>query len=279
MRNKNKAFLSCAILAGVLLAAMGALAADPSPVCDTTNGYHLVAMANGPELVTCGTDTCTQIQYTVSAGAGTPDHVAILVRAELGYPVQVLPTTATSTVSNPVVCGGDSTIGVRSGVICHERIVHINNQTAKSSTFGVVVNGNRGPLTTSVVVKKGASNQGACAIVGLGIDPALEAAPVTEVISEPGSDCAAEFTLDRITGKVLHVQVVSANPDCKLNQTPVENLNLSVDGSVIPFGLCNSATCPLGAAKFGEGYVHSGGTSCTTRIIGGTVYSWGAPCP
>ena len=35
----------------------------------------------------------------------------------------------------------------------------------------------------------------------------------------------------------------------------------------------------LGEGQFGEGYVSSGTNSCTTRIIGGRVYTWGNPCP
>jgi hypothetical protein len=35
----------------------------------------------------------------------------------------------------------------------------------------------------------------------------------------------------------------------------------------------------VGVPKFGDGYVSSGTNSCMTRIIGGRVYSWGAPCP
>jgi hypothetical protein len=35
----------------------------------------------------------------------------------------------------------------------------------------------------------------------------------------------------------------------------------------------------LGSGQFGSGYVSSGSASCTTRIIGGRLYTWGSPCP
>jgi hypothetical protein len=35
----------------------------------------------------------------------------------------------------------------------------------------------------------------------------------------------------------------------------------------------------LGKGKFGDGYISTGGDSCTTRVIGGKVYTWGTPCP
>jgi hypothetical protein len=68
----------------------------------------------------------------------------------------------------------------------------------------------------------------------------------------------------------------SVTAGCSLHQTSVENLKLEVSDPAICGG---DPSCTLGAGKFGEGYVHSGSNSCTTRIIGGRMYSWGSPCP
>jgi hypothetical protein len=274
MRISEKAFLSCAVLAGVLLGAMGAMADD---TCNTTNGFSL--KAEGPTPVTCSTDpssTCTQIKYTITKVSGNADHVAVLVRTALPHPMVVEPVGVSVTTS--AFCGGDSTIGVRDGVLCHETILDINNNFAKNSFFTVQVDGARGPLTTSVIVKNGANKQGACEIVGFGIDPAVEAAPVTEIIKEPSSSCAVEFTLDRITGKVLHAQLTDDSAGCDFYDAPVESLKLSLKGLYCAHPL-GDGSCPIGDAKFGEGYVHSGTGSCTTRVIGGRVYTWGSPCP
>jgi hypothetical protein len=35
----------------------------------------------------------------------------------------------------------------------------------------------------------------------------------------------------------------------------------------------------LGLGQFGDGYFSSGSNSCTTRVIGGNLYTWGSPCP
>jgi hypothetical protein len=209
MRQRNRAFLSCAVVAWGLTAAPGGAQAD------TCQAGSYTVSTGGPSVVGGN----TKITYTIS-GNNAPDH--------------------------------GSTVN-----------------------FTVTVSGVRSPAPKSVVVKKGNTVK-SCEIVGIGDAGTAEVAPVTEIIKEPGSDCAVEFTRDRISGRVLDAQLVSANPDCTLSQTPVENLSLQVNG---PFGACTDATCPLGFAKFGEGYVHSGEGSCTTRVIGGRVYSWGAPCP
>ena len=272
MRTKSKAFLSCTVLAGVLLAAAGAWA----DVC--TAGSYTVSTP-GPIVGA----SSTSITYTIS-GASAPDHVATVVAS--GF-TDCFTTSITSVLGANPVSGnqaygpavGDPVTGLGKWA-CHEEAAKIN-PNGNVVNFSVTVSGTRSPAPKSVVVKKG-SKINSCEIVGIG-DPAVvpEVAPVTEIIKEPGSNCAAEFTLDRITGAVLHVKLTDESDlfNCKLNQTPVENLSLQVTG---PFGdkTCTSTSpCPLGNAKFGTGYVHSGDGSCTTRIIGGRVYSWGAPCP
>jgi len=271
MRNKKWAFLSCTVLAGVSFAAAGAWADQ------CTAGAYTVS-TTGP-VVSAGS---TSIMYTIS-GASAPDHVATVVASGS---TDCLTSSITSvTGSNPVngnqpypPAVGDPVTGLGKWA-CHEEAAKIN-PNGNVVSFSVTVSGARSPAPKSVAVKKG-SKVNSCEIVGIG-DPAVvpEVAPVTEIIKEPGSDCAVEFTLDRITGTVLNVELTDDSPlDCKLNQTPVENLSLQVTG---PFGVNNctpTSPCPLGNAKFGTGYVHSGEGSCTTRIIGAKVYSWGSPCP
>jgi hypothetical protein len=272
MRKRNKAFLSCAILAGVLLAAMGARADQ----C-TAGGYAV--STSGPVV---GTNS-TQITYKVS-GSNSPDHVATSVAS--GSTDCVTRSILSVTGSNPTggnqfypPAAGDPVTGLGKWA-CHEEAAKIN-PNANVAYFTVTVSGVRSPAPKSVVVKKG-NNINSCEIVGIGDQAADTPAPVTEIIKEPGSQCAVEFTLDRVTGKVLHAQVTGDSVgNCSLSQTPVTNLNLSVTG-VVNCPVANQlqdGSCSLGPAKFGEGYVHSGSNSCTSRIIGGTLYSWGAPCP
>jgi hypothetical protein len=266
MRQRNKAFLSCAVVAFGLTAAPGGARAD------TCQAGSYTVSTSGPTVVGGN----TKITYTIS-GNPTPDHVATVVAsasADCSTP-SILSVTGSPFTGNqsygPAV--GDPITGLGKWA-CHEEATKIN-PTGSTVNFTVTVSGVRAAAPKSVVVKKGNTVR-SCEIVGIGDGGAAEVAPVTEIIKEPGSDCAVEFTRDRISGKVLDAQLVSSNPDCTLSQTPVENLSLQVTG---PFGACTDATCALGFAKFGEGYVHSGEGSCTTRVIGGRVYSWGAPCP
>jgi hypothetical protein len=87
-----------------------------------------------------------------------------------------------------------------------------------------------------------------------------------------------EFTLDKFGGNVLSAKLTDASiqagcqspdmaPDGTLNPKSVEGLQLTLDGD------------DLGTGKFGDGYIQSGEQSCTTRIVGGKVYTWGSPCP
>jgi hypothetical protein len=264
----NKVFLSCAIVAGVMLAA-GAAMADQC----TAGGYTI----STPGPVASGAST--SITYTI-AGPSAPDHVATVVASGSTdcFTTSITSVTGSNPASGNQKYGpavGDPVTGLGKWA-CHEEAAKIN-PNGNVFNFSVTVSGTRSPAPKSVAVKKG-SKISSCEIVGIG-DPGVEpeVAPVTEIIKEPGSQCAVEFTLDRITGNVLHAEVTGdSSAGCKLNQTPVENLSLQVNG---PFGTCADATCQLGNAKFGTGYVHSGTGSCTTRIIGGRVYSWGDPCP
>jgi hypothetical protein len=268
MRHRNRAFLSCAVVAGALLAAPGEAKAD------TCQAGQYTVSTDGPQVE----GTNTKITYTVS-GNNAPDHVATVVAS--GYADCTAPSILSVTGSplsgnqayGPAV--GDPITGLGKWA-CHEEAVKVN-PSASTLSFTITVSGIRGPAAKSVVVKKGNTVK-SCEIVGIGEQDTTEVAPVTEIIREPGlNPCSVEFTRDRITGKVLHAQVTEDSAgNCTLSQTPVENLSLQVAG---PFGDCTAATCSLGFAKFGEGYVHSGEGSCTTRVIGGRVYSWGAPCP
>ena len=194
MRNTNKLFLSCTVLAGGLLATAGGAEAVES--CQA--GAYTVSTP-GPTVV----GTQTRITYTVD-GPGS-DHVAAVVSS--GSTNCSTPSVVSVTGSNvtgnqsyaPAV--GDPITGLGKNS-CHEEAVKVN-PTSNRSEFTITVSGARGAAPKSVVVKKGGSVS-RCEIVGIGEPSAAEeVAPVTEIVSEPDSDCAVEFTMDRITGRVL----------------------------------------------------------------------------
>lgn len=237
----------------------------------------------------------TSITYRIT-GSISPDHVATVV----GTPSNDCFTRGITAVTGSTPTTGNQSYAPAVGdpitglgkMACHEEAAKIN-PTGSVVNFTVTVSGARSQALKSVAVKRGATIK-SCAIVGIGDQSESSEgtpAPVSEIIKEPGSECAVEFTLDRLTGKVLHVDVVAGSaPNCTLTQTPVEDLNLSISG--LP--TCTSATqpnccppdkvnqdgtCAYGSGKFGQGYLHTGSQSCTTRVVGGTLYSWGAPCP
>lgn len=268
LRNRNKLFLSCTVLSGGLLATAG------GAVADTCQAGAFTVSTSGPTVV----GTQTKITYTVE-GPGS-DHVAAVVSSgstDCSTP-SIVSVTGANVSGNqsyaPAVGDPVTNLGKNS---CHDEAVKVN-PTSNRSDFTITVSGARGAAPKTVVVKKGSSIN-RCEIVGIGeVGTAEIVAPVTEIIKEPGTNCAVEFTKDQVTGRVLHVQVTDdSGPGCQLHQTSVEDLELVLPTTQI--GTCTSPPCSLGKAKFGEGYVHTGPTSCTTRIIGGRVYSWGDPCP
>jgi len=280
----RKGAILCTILAGALVAVAGAAAAD------TCQAGPYTVSTTGPVLNAAQTQT--SITYVIEGG--TSDHIASVVASastNCSSPSILSVTGSGQATGNqsyaPAV--GDPITGLGK-LACHEEAAKINPAGTRAE-FTITVSGARGPTPKTVVVKKGGQIN-RCEIVGIGEPGTAEVeAPVTEIIRESGSECAVEFTLDRLTGKVLHVEVAAGSAqNCTLTQTPVENLNLSVSGLSTcttanqpnccpPDKVNDDGTCAFGTGRFGMGYVHSNSQSCTTRVIGGTLYSWGAPCP
>jgi len=259
----KKAFFSCTVLTAGVLAAAVATADTPLGSCSA--GGWLVETF-GPTPVDCS-GPCTQVRYKVSQGP-TPDHVAAVV-ASGGDDCK---TPSIASVTGDSVTGiqwwdpgvGDPLTGLGK-YSCHDEAAKVN-PVASVTEFTIMVRGKRGVSPRSVVVKKG-GKIGQCEILSLGDDDGGEIAPVVETLTH--DECSVAFTLDRITGRVLNVALTPDSPTtCDLIVDDVENLNISLDG-----------VGNLGNGRFGDGYIHSGTGSCTTRIIGGRVYTWGSPCP
>jgi hypothetical protein len=208
----------------------------------------------------------TGIKYT-NKGNGL-DHVATLVTRNN---LSVVPVTTTG--SQVYTAGtGDPVTGLGK-YSAHEKAVKINGVPA-NAVFWILVPGRKLPIETSIVGKKnGSSCVKSMAIPGLGLD--APEASVTEVLRH--GDCAVEFTLNAVTGTVISAKLTDDSPGtCTLHQTTTDQLNLELNE---PFGDCATPPCPLGPGQFGNGYVQTGSASCTTRIVGGKVYTWGSPCP
>jgi hypothetical protein len=261
MRTTNRAFLSGAIVAAAsLLAAPAAMATGYS--CSSLN--YTVTVLAGPCLVqdpldpVCGNEgEFTGIKYKLSGSQA--DHVYTLVTANnaVATPpgVQVFPVGAGC--SSSVFLGKDSK---------HEQCVKVNPAGA-TREFWVVVAGKKKALQTTIAIKKGTCLK-SVAIAGLGADTNVFAAAVPkEVVAF--KECKVEFTKDPLTGEVASAALTADSPEsCQFYETTVDQISVSVPGAG-----------NVGVPKFGEGYVSSGENSCITRIVGGRVYTWGAPCP
>jgi hypothetical protein len=295
----SKAFLSAALVASVgLFAATGVMAtgsggSTPTPTptppplptwCST--GWFQVSVSNGPSFVGCTANAsnpsgvCTEIEYTVSSNSSypIPDHVAALE----GYGIQYV--TGPGNQWYPP-CAGDpvTDLGERS---CHEQAAKFNPSN-DVKTFKIGLAGQRKPSPTTVATKKG-TKIGACRIEGIGLENVagvFQSTPKVECNNFKG--CVVCFTRDPATGDVLNAELEPPAPDgqstlpacggsvvencCSAPITStIDKLNLSLD---IGDGV------PLGAGQIGDGYISSGTNSCTTRVIGGKVYTWGTPCP
>jgi hypothetical protein len=172
-------------------------------------------------------------------------------------------------------CDGDPVSGLGKHS-CHEQAAKIN-PSQSVQTFVIGLAGQRKPGPTSVVVKKG-SQVKACRILGMGLEAGpspFQAANTIERIDFEG--CPVDFVRSP-TGDVVSATLAPGSPgDCsspfwdddtkELTGMPVSQLQLKLGEQ------------DLGSGQFGEGYVSSGTGSCTTRIVGGKVYTWGKPCP
>jgi hypothetical protein len=303
----RKLLLLVVVTAVGLLAALPAVAAEANlPLSCTTSGGWTITVTKGPCATTAGASTSTSgelvcdasgtntaIEYSVT-GPGTPDHVFTLVHVT--NPGDVLYAGAGNEGAIYPACIGDNLSGI--GLYaCHEQAVRLNPESGKSGVFKVIEKGRREPIATSMVVKKGKATD-TCRIMGLGlemtIDPQLACVPnctqvnpeqqmtKTEIVRFKG--CAVRFEYNLDTGEVISAFFDETSSDKPLCPAGVSSSNSccyfnELDGEAVNHLTLYLNGQSLGAGLFGDGYISSGTGSCTTRVIGGKVYTWGCPCP
>ena len=270
MRTKM-AFVACSVAVAGLLAASGASAGNYYNSCSSF--APTVTVTAGPCPVSSATPVAceaagayTGVRYKVT---GNPDHVAALVTANNAV-------VSAGTVYAP--CKGDPATGLGANS-CHERAVALGGcGSSASAEFWVVVVGKRGPVLQSIALKRNSCVK-SVAVTGVGYEiSAFQPLQTVESVNFKG--CVVDFTKDPLTGAVTDAvlnQLASTKVRCSTTgQTnccsdvmtdTVDKLSLTLNG------------VELGAGQIGEGYVSSGTNSCTTRVIGGRVYTWGSPCP
>jgi hypothetical protein len=260
MRTRNKAFLSCAVVAGVALLAAPAAMATGNSCSSLSYSFTVVAgpcLVQDPNSPACSADgDYTGIKYQLTGS--NADHVFTLVTANntvIAPPaIQVLPPGAGCPNTS---LGKDAQ---------HEQCVKVNPQGATRS-FWVVVAGKKTPVQTTIAVKKGSCLK-SFAVAGLGLETnSFQAVNPKEVVAF--KKCKVEFAKDPITNDVVGAALTDDSPaSCQFYETTVDQMTVTVPGAG-----------DVGVPKFGDGYVSSGTNSCITRIIGGRVYTWGDPCP
>jgi hypothetical protein len=290
----KRAFLSCAAVAALGLLAAGTATAGgghhypppppppPADDCSSTpipqpappptscsTGQYTITVTSGPSFVSCDSPSgqCTEIEYTVD---GNPDRVAALAGVGIQY------------VDGPGAgwyppCVGDKSTDFAEKS-CHEQVAKFTPTNVHA--FKIGLDGQRSSGPTTVVTKKG-STIGSCRIVGIGLEGVagqFQTMQTTETVTFEG--CAIDFVHDS-SGAVL-----SATFDAEKSSRPACS-----DSGADPLNCCSEIVVknvdkllleldgmPLGYGQIGDGYVSSGVHSCTTRIIGGRVYTWGSPC-
>ena len=302
MRNRN-AFFSFAIVAAVLLCGTVALAdgkgrghpprnvptpAPSPPPTSCSTGQFEARVSGGPTFVPCDAPggQCTEIEYEVASTHHGSKSRGILVLQGVGV-WDVLPK-GSQWYPPCAGVGGEHDSGFGRGS-CHQQAIKVGIKR-RATTFKVILAGLRQPSPTSVAAlddddhRYGHDGEDleACTILGLGLEAGPEPDQTTlrkETINFKG--CEVEFTLDAVTEEVAEARLLtfesapgkpcqSPSLDEKtriIKPLPAAELEVSV-------GEVN-----LGAGKFGKGYLSTGTESCTTRVIGGRVYTWGSPCP
>jgi hypothetical protein len=274
MQNR-KAFFSGAIAAAVLLAGTAVMGGgrkgtrstsavtQPAPLTACRVGDFQFTVSRVPSFVPCDSPggQCTEIEYEVSP---LPDIVYALEGKG------VVDVSSKGTAFAP--CDGIGSFGKGS---CHEQAVRTTPDD--SGKFRITLAGLRRASPTSVAI--GVDPPQACEILGVGLENSPnpdETTQTTETVDFKG--CVVEFTRDTATGEVVRAQLTRDSPEActspflgdgrTLIPQPVADLEVKLkDGT------------SLGKGKFGDGYISTGKESCTTRVIGGRVYTWGSPCP
>ncbi len=274
------AFLSLGLMAAAAFAAMPAMAADTPPQQSCQAGDYLV-QAVGPTVGPCRaapTTTCTRIAYSVSSSvSGSPDHLAVFLRAEAGVPT-VTPAGVVWNHTDPCTTG-DGALGLGGDLLCHDRLIHINNQGVKSGaeSFELEVPGKRLPITTTFVVKQGRSSQVACPIVGIGLEDTTATGncvhqcgafdpnqSVRTVETFKFKGCEITFEFDPTTGELF---TFDAQPIAGSGANCTKKMGL-ISELFINGGLINPED-PNASMTFGDGWISSGNDSCATRLIAG----------
>jgi len=302
MRN-GRAFLSVAVAAAVLLTGAVAMAdgrkgggpttnqptqAPSPPPLSCSTGLFDARVSSGPTFVPCDAPggLCTAIEYEVTSIAPPrkrPTHVLALE----GVGVWNVEPMGSQWYAPCEGTPGDDDAGFGRNA-CHQQAIKVNSKSGVAR-FKVILAGLRLPGPTSIAAPscdddpRHGHDVSACTILGLGLEGGsnpYQATQGTERVNFKG--CVVEFTRDSLTGDVVKAQLLT--PTSIETGEACQSPTLNDDGFIDPRHVgeiqVTVGEVNLGTGKFGDGYIATGRESCTTRVIGGRVYTWGTqPCP
>lgn len=254
---KANARLGCWIVIALLVAATNAAASDAPSQCTTNGGGWTIDVSAPFEPVSCPVERCTGLTYNITPRRGeVPDHVAVLVDHET--PIVIPPSTF-----DTAPCVGDNVTGLGFRD-CSSQTARINQSQQKTGPFDLVVEGVVRPIGASIVVKKGKIIE-QCRIASLGepfeVYDAFAQVRTSETIQF--KHCTMTLPIDPVTGEPGDATLTGSGCKFVTNGAPIQSLSLSIDG--VPLGNGNWAA---------DGGVSTGSNSCTTRTVGGRVYSF-----
>jgi hypothetical protein len=283
--NKRMAFLAFTVVA--VAAVIGLRPAPEAMATGSCSTFNPVPSVMGPCPVSSTNPSgCedsgpyTAVRYSFT-GASL-DHIAAVVTANNVDKVLYPPS---SQIYGPGV--GDPVTGLGK-LSQHELAIKGNSYQVVNKAIWIVVDGTKTPVQQSIVAKKGFCTK-SFAVPGLGLD-LPPAAPVTQTLThctnpaDPSTCCSVEFTLDQVGGSALKAKFTQESLEINHCTSP----GMADDGTIVgqPIGklellLDTGGPSPesLGPVNYGIAELNSGTGSCTTKIIGGKVYTYGKPCP
>jgi hypothetical protein len=123
-----------------------------------------------------------------------------------------------------------------------------------------VVAGAKAPSSSSIVVRRGSNER--CEIASLGVD---HFAPEEEILTSQVivfKGCTVTIPIDHVTGKPGTASISGDNCVFLANGLPIGHGELKING------------ISVGNLTRGDGFISSGTSSCTTKVISDLLYTW-----
>src|SRR5262249_20208539 len=157
-------------------------------------------------------------------------------------------------------CIGDGKIGTND---CSSQAVRLDADDLNPTTnaYSIIVQDAKALRGKAMIVRKGTMVE-RCRIASLGQDDVNVNAEKTTSEEVNVKGCTVTIPKDALTGE--GGQATISGPGCVFvaNGAPVNAGSLVIDGK------------DVGAFTFGDGFVSSGASSCTTKVVSNRLYTW-----